>query len=138
MNRTKSSPEKPFMCDDNKCFHLMRPKRLMMEPRVFNFCCQLIDQNAKKVLLHIFFARPSIEDCSHVKNNGEVMNEENWLVERLLITSLSYCNQDPLRPRLIGRHRPAVAVAVAVAFAVVFVVADVAVDAVVAVAVAAG
>ena len=66
------------------------------------------------------------------------MNEENWLVERLLITSLSYCNQDPLRPRLIGRHRPAVAVAVAVAFAVVFVVADVAVDAVVAVAVAAG
>ena len=64
------------------------------------------------------------------------MNEENWLVERLLITSLSYCNQDPLRPRLIGRHRPAVAVAVA--FAVVFVVADVAVDAVVAVAVAAG
>ena len=74
----------------------------------------------KKVLLHIFFfARPSIEDCSHVKNNGEVMNEENWLVERLLITSLSYCNQDPLRPRLIGRHRPAVAVAFAVVFVVI-------------------
>ena len=134
MNGTKSSPEKPFMCDDNKFFHLMRPKRLKMEPHVFNFCCQLIDQNAKKYCCIFFFARPSIEDCSHVKNNGEVMNEENWLVERLLITSLSYCNQDPLRPRLIGRHRPAVAVA----FAVVFVVADVAVDAVVAVAVAAG
>ena len=55
VNGTKSSPKKPFMCDDNNCFHLMRPKRLTMEPHVFDFCCQLIDQNAKKYCC-IFFS----------------------------------------------------------------------------------